>query len=107
MLGCATTLRICGAKFLGFFRRNTTILLEHRRSSVVLCREQRATPCSHASEQAYEHLSLAANMREEGRPVQRVINALGRGAAVGACGLVDGLIAFGSAAFAIPKNCGA
>jgi hypothetical protein len=48
MLGFATALRICGAKFLGFFRRNTTIFLEHRRSSVVLYREQLAAPCSSA-----------------------------------------------------------
>jgi hypothetical protein len=42
---------------------------------------------------AYEHFSLAANMREEGRSVQRVINALDRRDAVEASGLVDGLIA--------------
>jgi 2-methylisocitrate lyase-like PEP mutase family enzyme len=45
VLGFAAALRICGAKFLGFFRRNTTIFLEHRRPSVVLCREQHAAPC--------------------------------------------------------------
>jgi hypothetical protein len=45
MLGFVTALRICGAKFLGFFRQNTRIILEHRRSSVVLYREQCAAPC--------------------------------------------------------------
>ena len=44
-------------------------------------------------EWAYEHLSLTANMREDSRRVQRVINALGRRNAVEACGPADGLIA--------------
>ena len=55
--------------------------------------ERRAAPCLPRKEGTYEHLSLTANMREDSRRVQRVINALGRRNAVEACGPADGLIA--------------